>query len=82
MNTLLSQLKQFSIVVADIDEADSERVTTAIGDAGGSAKAIRTDVTDAASVEAMVQFAVDTFGGLDIAVNNAGIGGPLSESDR
>lgn len=66
------------VIVADIDEADSERVITAIGDAGGSAKAIRTDVTDAASVEAMVQFAVDTYGGLDIAVNNAGIGGPLS----
>ena len=66
------------VVVADIDEADSERVTTAIGDAGGSAKAIRTDVTDAASVEAMVQFAVDAYGGLDIAINNAGIGGPLS----
>ena len=65
------------VVVADIDEADSERVTTAIGDAGGSAQAIRTDVTDAASVEAMVQFAVDTYGGLDVAVNNAGIGGPL-----
>ena len=65
------------VVVADIDEADSERVTTSIGDAGGSAKAIRTDVTDAASVEAMVQFAVDTYGGLDVAVNNAGIGGPL-----
>ena len=66
------------VVVADIDEADSERVTTAIGEAGGSAKAIRTDVADAASVEAMVQFAVDTYGGLDVAVNNAGIGGPLS----
>jgi NAD(P)-dependent dehydrogenase (short-subunit alcohol dehydrogenase family) len=66
------------VVVADIDEADSERVTTAIGDAGGSAKAIRTDVADSASVEAMVQFAVDTYGGLDVAVNNAGIGGPLS----
>jgi NAD(P)-dependent dehydrogenase (short-subunit alcohol dehydrogenase family) len=66
------------VVVADIDEADSERVITAIGEAGGSAKAIRTDVADAASVEAMVQFAVDTYGGLDVAVNNAGIGGPLS----
>jgi NAD(P)-dependent dehydrogenase (short-subunit alcohol dehydrogenase family) len=65
------------VIVADIDEADSERVITAIGDAGGSAKAIRTDVSDAASVEAMVQFAVDTYGGLDVAVNNAGIGGPL-----
>ena len=66
------------VVVADIDEADSERVTTAIGDAGGSAKAIRTDVTDADSVEAMVKFAVDAYGGLDVAINNAGIGGPLS----
>jgi NAD(P)-dependent dehydrogenase (short-subunit alcohol dehydrogenase family) len=66
------------VVVADIDEADSERVTTAIGDAGGSAKAIRTDVTDTSSVEAMVQFAVDAYGGLDVAINNAGIGGPLS----
>ena len=66
------------VVVADIDEADSERVTTAIGDAGGAAKAIRTDVTDPASVEAMVQFAMDTYGGLDVAINNAGIGGPLS----
>src|SRR5512134_3825381 len=66
------------VVVADIDEADSERVTTAIGDAGGSAQAIRTDVTDAASVEAMVKFAVDAYGGLDVAINNAGIGGPLS----
>src|SRR5215211_1001526 len=28
-------------------------------------------------MEAMAQFAMDTFGGLDIAVNNAGIGGPL-----
>ena len=66
------------VVVADIDEADSERVTTAIGDAGGSAQAIRTDVTDADSVEAMVKFAVDAYGGLDVAINNAGIGGPLS----
>ena len=66
------------VVVADIDQADSERVITAIGDAGGSARAIRTDVADAASVEAMVQFAVNTYGGLDVAVNNAGIGGPLS----
>lgn len=34
------------------------------------------DVTDPASVEAGVRFAVDTFGALHLAVNNAGIGGP------
>ena len=66
------------VVVADINQDAAERAATAIGETGGSAKAFRTDVADAASVEAMVNFAVDTYGGLDVAVNNAGIGGPLS----
>ena len=34
------------------------------------------DVADPRSVEQMVEFAVETFGGLHLAVNNAGIGGP------
>lgn len=66
------------VVVADIKQDAAERVATEIGETGGSAKAFRTDVADAASVEKMVQFAVDTYGGLDVAVNNAGIGGLLS----
>lgn len=66
------------VVVADINQDAAERAATAIGETGGSAKAFRTDVADAASVEAMVRFAADTYGGLDVAVNNAGIGGPLS----
>ena len=66
------------VVIADIDQGDAERAATAIGEAGGSAKAIKTDVADAAAVEAMVQFAVESYGGLDVAINNAGIGGPLS----
>jgi NAD(P)-dependent dehydrogenase (short-subunit alcohol dehydrogenase family) len=66
------------VVVADINEDAAEQVVTAISNAGGSAQAITGDVADPAAMEAMVQFAVDTFGGLDIAVNNAGIGGPLS----
>lgn len=66
------------VVVADINQAAAEQVVTVISSAGGSAKAITADVADPAAVEAMVQFAVDTYGGLDVAVNNAGIGGPLS----
>jgi NAD(P)-dependent dehydrogenase (short-subunit alcohol dehydrogenase family) len=66
------------VVVADINQAAAEQVVVAISSAGGSAKAITADVADPAAVETMVQFAVDTYGGLDIAVNNAGIGGPLS----
>jgi NAD(P)-dependent dehydrogenase (short-subunit alcohol dehydrogenase family) len=66
------------VVVADINQDAAEQVVTAISNAGGSAQAITGDVADPAAMEAMVQFAVDTFGGLDVAVNNAGIGGPLS----
>ena len=67
-----------SVVVADIKQDAADKVADALNSDGGSAKAITGDVADAAAVEAMVQFAVETFGGLDIAVNNAGIGGPLA----
>ena len=66
------------VVVADLKEDAAERVAATIRDEGGSAQVITGDVADPAAMEAMVQFAVDTFGGLDVAVNNAGIGGPLS----
>jgi NAD(P)-dependent dehydrogenase (short-subunit alcohol dehydrogenase family) len=42
--------------------------------AGGSASYIRTDVSDAGEVAAMVAHAVETHGRLDIAVNGAGMG--------
>ena len=61
------------VVVADIDEANGKRVASEIGDA---AAFVAVDTSDAEQVEAMVKMTVDTFGGLDIAVNNAGIGGP------
>lgn len=66
------------VVVADINQDAAEQTATAIGKTGGSAKAFRVDVADPVLMEAMVQFAIDTYGGLDVAVNNAGIGGPLS----
>ena len=51
---------------------------------GGRALAVRTDVADFASVERMVNETVETFGGLDIVVINAGVGGrklPIEASD-
>jgi short-subunit dehydrogenase len=42
--------------------------------AGGRAVAVETDVTDEASVEAMVERTIGEFGALDILVNNAGLG--------
>ena len=63
------------VVVADLDEAAATKVAREIEDAGGVARAVRQDVGDPASVERSVAFAEDAFGGLHLAVNNAGIGG-------
>ncbi|HEY9898916.1 MAG TPA: SDR family oxidoreductase [Pantanalinema sp.] len=68
------------VVVADINLEAAERVVAALKAAGGEAAAVRVDVGNPASVEAMVRFAADTFSGLDIAVNNAGIGGAIHET--
>jgi NAD(P)-dependent dehydrogenase (short-subunit alcohol dehydrogenase family) len=66
------------VVVADIDAEPAEAVAKTIASDGGEAVAVRVDVADAASVEAMIASAVEGFGGLDIGVNNAGIGGPMA----
>jgi NAD(P)-dependent dehydrogenase (short-subunit alcohol dehydrogenase family) len=58
------------VVVADVDEAAARATAAEIGDA---AAAFAVDVADAASVEAMVGFTVERFGGLDWACNIAGI---------
>ena len=66
------------VVVSDIDEAHGTAVTDKIRAAGGEAIFVRTDVALETDNEALVQAAVGKYGRLDIAINNAGIGGPLS----
>lgn len=63
------------VVVADLDEAGARTVADEIVAAGGDARAVAVDVADSESVRAMVAFAVDTYGRLDIAHNNAGVVG-------
>jgi NAD(P)-dependent dehydrogenase (short-subunit alcohol dehydrogenase family) len=65
------------VVVADMNMAGAQRVVDRIAGKGGHAAAFEVDVSDPGAVKAMVEFAVDSYGGLDCAVNNAGIGGPL-----
>lgn len=64
-----------AVVVADVDEDGAEAVVAAAEEVGSEAVAVRADVTDLADMERMVETAVEAFGGLDYAVNNAGIGG-------
>lgn len=59
------------VVIADFNEEMGRKQTQKIIDAGGTAAFIKTDVSKGPDVEAMVQFAVDTYGRLDAAVNNA-----------
>lgn len=72
------------VVVGDIDERAAETVRL-IQDDGGTATFVRTDVTRSADVEALVATAVESYGGLHVAFNNAGIlppTGPLLEQSE
>jgi NAD(P)-dependent dehydrogenase (short-subunit alcohol dehydrogenase family) len=73
-----------AVVIGDVDEARGQAVAEAIAASGGQARYQRLDVTDAASAQAAVQACVESYGGLHILVNNAGIGyvGDVLETDE
>jgi NAD(P)-dependent dehydrogenase (short-subunit alcohol dehydrogenase family) len=62
------------VVIADVDADRGEKVA---GDLGERAAFRRTDVSDAGQVRALVDFAVERFGGLDVLCNIAGVSGSL-----
>jgi NAD(P)-dependent dehydrogenase (short-subunit alcohol dehydrogenase family) len=63
------------VAIADIDHDGGEATVAMIREAGGDARFLSADVTREAEVEAAVRAAIDAFGCLDCAVNNAGITG-------
>jgi NAD(P)-dependent dehydrogenase (short-subunit alcohol dehydrogenase family) len=62
------------VALADLDTDAAEGVASDIGEAGGETLVVKTDVTRAADVEALVGEAVRGWDGLDVMVNNAGVG--------
>lgn len=64
-----------AVVVADVDETGGAETVDLAEAAGGRATFVRTDVAASASVESMVARAIDTYGRLDYAHNNAGVAG-------
>ena len=66
-----------TVVVADIDEEGARATAKAIEADGGRALSVPVDVADPDSAAAMVQLAVDRFGGVDYLVNNAAIYGGM-----
>jgi len=63
------------VAVLDQNIEAAERVTQQIKSSGGQANALRVDVSDEGQVSKAVDEVISQFGGLHIAVNNAGIGG-------
>jgi 2-deoxy-D-gluconate 3-dehydrogenase len=62
-----------SVLVADIDAAEGERVAEAIKSGGGKAERISANAASVADATTVVDSAIDNFGGVDILVNNAGV---------
>lgn len=67
-----------NVVISDIQEEAGKATTESIKSAGGKASFLKVDVSSPEEMEALVNFAVNTYGKLDIAINNAGIGGELN----
>jgi NAD(P)-dependent dehydrogenase (short-subunit alcohol dehydrogenase family) len=63
------------LLLADVQEAGGAETLKLVQQAGANALFIRVDVAKSADTEAMVAKAVESFGGLDCAFNNAGIDG-------
>jgi NAD(P)-dependent dehydrogenase (short-subunit alcohol dehydrogenase family) len=69
-----------AVVMADINTEDLTQHSDTFADAGHSVLPVTCDVADEASVAAAVRAAVDTYGSLDMAFNNAGIQVPPSDA--
>ncbi|MDV7697127.1 glucose 1-dehydrogenase [Chryseobacterium soli] len=63
------------VIVSDINEEHGAQAVEQIKSSGGEASFVKADTSDPAQVEALVNSTVEIYGRLDIACNNAGIGG-------
>ena len=76
---ILFAKEEAKVIVSDINEEAGRQVKERIKNLGGKASFFKADVASAAENKALVDFAVKTYGRLDIAVNNAGIGGEANK---
>ncbi len=65
-----------AVVIAQRDRATLERTALEITQAGGTALPVPTDISNERACEALIAKAIDTYGRLDILVNNAAVASP------
>src|SRR4029453_9658265 len=63
------------LIIADMNEDGGQQTVHMITEQGGEAIFVRTDVSQATEVQALISKAVETYGRLDCVHNNAGISG-------
>ncbi len=61
------------VIIADIDDQGGSETVRQIREAGGEATFVHTDIRSSADAQNMARVAVDTYGTVDVLVNNAGI---------
>ncbi|MDC7104609.1 SDR family NAD(P)-dependent oxidoreductase [Corynebacterium falsenii] len=66
----------YTVIVSDISEEKGNETVQIIKDAGGTADFVFVDAGKLEDNENLVKFALDKYGRLDAAVNNAGLGAP------
>lgn len=75
---LLFAANKATVVLADMDKEGAERVLAQVHEQGGTGIVVQTDVSFPDQSEHLVAVTLSEYGHLDIAVNNAGIGGPAA----
>jgi NAD(P)-dependent dehydrogenase (short-subunit alcohol dehydrogenase family) len=66
------------VVISDIDEKNGKAVVAEVKKSGGEAMFVKSDSSEPEANKSLVDQTLQKYGHLDIAVNNAGIGGPLA----
>lgn len=66
------------VIVSDLNEKGGQETVASIKKAGGEASFVKTDVSNAEDCQALVKTTVNMYGRLDVAFNNAGIGGEMN----
>lgn len=75
-------MREMKLVLVDIDEADVQRTLATCKEMGAECIALALDVSLRENVQAMVATAMDTYGSIELLINNAGvvIGGNIWET--